>query len=125
MVCWGKLSKYYHCTSLTFTTWIVSQIMAVVKSLQRPSGQLSGLKMIRTLQNKKSKLTFKCKTEKNVLVMSLKYTPIKQRILCLNCLMSVQTIKHLNNGGQESKKKKKFALYDSDTPVTLKQGEGH
>ena len=34
----------------------------------------------------------------------------------------VATMKHLNDSRQESKKKK-FAVHDSDTPVTLKQGK--
>ena len=54
------------------------------------------------------RLTFKCKIENFVLVMSLKYTSVTQSILCLIV-------------GQESKKQ--FAVYDSDTPVTLKQGQ--
>ena len=37
--------------------------------------------------------------------------------------MYVSTIQHLNYSGQESKKQ--FAVYDSDTPVTLKQGQSH
>ena len=37
--------------------------------------------------------------------------------------MHVRTIQHLDNGGQESQKQ--VAVYDSDTPVTLKQGQGH
>ena len=37
--------------------------------------------------------------------------------------MYVSTIQHLNYSGQESKKQ--FAVYDSDTPVTLKQSQGH
>ena len=37
--------------------------------------------------------------------------------------MYIRTIQHLNYGGQESKKQ--FAVYDSDTPVTLKQSQGH
>ena len=55
--------------------------------------------------------------------MSRKYTPVTQSILCLIFLMYVRIIQHLNYGGQESKKQ--FAVYDSDTPVTLKQGRGH
>ena len=55
--------------------------------------------------------------------MSLKYTPVTHRILCLIVLMYVRTIQHLNYGGQESKQR--FAVHDSDTPVTLKQGQGN
>ena len=32
-------------------------------------------------------------------------------------------MQRLNYGGQESKNK--FAVYDYDTPVTFKQGQGH
>ena len=55
--------------------------------------------------------------------MSPKYTPVTQSILCLIFLMYVRTIQCLNCGGQESKEQ--FAVHDSDTPVTLKQGQGH
>ena len=37
--------------------------------------------------------------------------------------MHVRTIQHLDNGGQESQKQ--VAVYDSDTPVTLKQDQSH
>ena len=37
--------------------------------------------------------------------------------------MHVSTTKHLNCDGQESKEQ--LAVYNSDTPVTLKQGHGH
>ena len=37
--------------------------------------------------------------------------------------MYVRTIQRLNYGGQESKEQ--CAVYDSDTPVTLKQSQGH
>ena len=66
-------------------------------------------------------LTFKRKIEKNS-VSSLKYTPVTQSVLCLIFLMYVRSIQHLNYGGQESKKKK-FAVYDYDIPVTMKQGQ--
>ena len=33
-----------------------------------------------------------------------------------------RVIQHLNSSGQESQKQ--FAVYDSDTPVTWKQGQG-
>ena len=39
-------------------------------------------------------------------------------------LMHVATIQHLNYKGQECKKTR-FAVYISDTPVTLKQGQHH
>ena len=55
--------------------------------------------------------------------MSLRYTPVTQSIPCLICLLYVRTIQHLNYCGQESEKQ--FAVYDSDTPVTLKQDQGH
>ena len=51
-------------------------------------------------------------------VMSLKYTPVAKSILIF--LVCVRFTQHLNHGGQESEKQ--FAVYDSDTPVTLKQG---
>ena len=40
--------------------------------------------------------------------------------------MCVATIHRLNYGGQKSvkKKKKSIRVYDSDTPVTLNQGQG-
>ena len=44
-------------------------------------------------------------------------------MLCLIFLRYVRTIQRLNYGGQESKKH--FAVYDSDTAVTLKQDKGH
>ena len=37
--------------------------------------------------------------------------------------MCVRTIQRLNYGGQESKKRS--AVYDSDTPMTLKEGQGN
>ena len=39
------------------------------------------------------------------------------------CDWSIRTTQCLNYSGQESRKQ--FAVYDSDTPVTLKQGQGH
>ena len=73
-------------------------------------------------------LTFKCRIEKKrkkeVLVMSLRYTPVTQSILCLIFLKYVGTIQHLNYDAQESKKNKKPTVYDSDRHVTLKQGQG-
>ena len=56
--------------------------------------------------------------------MSLKYTAVTQSIMCLIFLLYVRNTQHLNNSGQESKKQQ-FAVYDSDTPVTLKQDQGH
>ena len=53
----------------------------------------------------------------------LKYTPVTQSILCLTFSTYLRTIQCLNYGGQEPKTQ--FAVYDSDTPVTLKQGKGH
>ena len=44
-------------------------------------------------------------------------------MLGLIFLMNVSTIKHLNYSGQESEKQ--FPVYDCDTPVILKQGQGH
>ena len=55
--------------------------------------------------------------------MSPKYTPVTQSILCLTFLFYVRTMHRLNHGGQESIKQ--FVVCDSDTPVTLKQGQGH
>ena len=55
--------------------------------------------------------------------MSLKYTPVTQSIYYLIFLMDVRRIQRLNYSRQESKKQ--FAVYDSDTPVTLKQGQSH
>ena len=43
--------------------------------------------------------------------------------MCLIFLMYVATIHRLNYSGQESIEKQ-FAVYDSDTTVTLKQGQG-
>ena len=45
-------------------------------------------------------------------------------MLCLIFLSFVRTIKRVNYGEQESKHKQS-AVYNSDTPVTLKQGQGH
>ena len=55
--------------------------------------------------------------------MPLKYTQVSQHILWPVFLMYVRTIQRLNYYGQESKKQ--FAAYDSEIPVTLKQGQGH
>ena len=55
--------------------------------------------------------------------MSLKYTLVTESFLCLTFLMYVRTIQHLNYSGQESKNKS--GVHNSDTPVTLKQGQGH
>ena len=58
--------------------------------------------------------------------MSLKYTPVMQSILCLTFLMFMLDLfnvcRNHKTGGKKSKKR--FAVYDSDTSVTLQQGEG-
>ena len=69
------------------------------------------------------RLLFNCKTEKIVLVMSCKYVPVTQSMLCQIFLMYVRTREHLNYGGQQPKKQ--LAVYGSDTTVTLKQGQSH
>ena len=57
---------------------------------------------------------------------ALKYTSVTQSLLSLILLMYVRTIQHLNYGGQEIKnKQKRLAVCDSNTPVPLKQGQGH
>ena len=56
-------------------------------------------------------------------VMSLKYTPVTQSILCLMFLMYLATVHCFNQGGQGSKKKN--AVYDSYIPVTFKYVQGH
>ena len=61
--------------------------------------------------------------QKNVLVMSPKYKLVTQSILCLISLTYVVTLRCLNYTGQESKQQS--AVYDSDTPVTLKNGQAH
>ena len=55
--------------------------------------------------------------------MSFNYTPITQSIMCLIFFIYVRTIQGFNYSGQEPKKQ--FAVHDSDTSVTLKQGQGH
>ena len=55
--------------------------------------------------------------------MPLKYTPVTQSILRLIFLIYVRTKHRLNYGRQESERQ--LAVYDSDTPVPLKQGKGH
>ena len=62
-------------------------------------------------------------TKKNMVVKPLKHTPVPESILFLIFLMYVKTIQHLNYSGQESKKQ--FAVYESQIPVTLKEGQGH
>ena len=47
-----------------------------------------------------------------------------QSVLYMTCLMSVATILLINYTGKESREKIQFAVYISDTPVTLKEGEG-
>ena len=51
-------------------------------------------------------------------------TLVTQSILCLIFFLYAKAIQRLNCSGQESKKKK-FAVYDSAVPATLKQGQGH
>ena len=79
-------------------------------------------------------LTFKHKTENIALVMSLKYTPVTQSILCLTFSMYVRKTQCLNYSRQEPKINLRFMIQtylwiwnkiNSDTPVTLKQGQGH
>ena len=55
--------------------------------------------------------------------MSFKYVPVTQSMLCQIFLMYVRTREHFNYGGQQPKKQ--LAVYGSDTPVTLKQGQSH
>ena len=57
--------------------------------------------------------------EKIMSVMSLKYIPVTQSILCLILLMHVRTIQYLQ---WTRILKKASAVYDSNIPVTLKQG---
>ena len=55
-----------------------------------------------------------------------KYTPVIQSTLCMIFLMYERTVQHLNYSGQIFFNFfKKFAVYVSDTPVTLEQGQGH
>ena len=49
--------------------------------------------------------------------------PVTQNILCLIFSLYIRTKQCLKYCGQESKKQS--AVYDSDTLVTLKQGQGH
>ena len=65
------------------------------------------------------------KKKKKSCWLRLLCTPVTQNMLCLIFLMYVRTIPFLNYGGQETKKKKKNAVNDSDTHVTFKQGQGH
>ena len=51
-------------------------------------------------------------------VMSLKYTPVTQSIICLIFFMCVATMHCLNYSGQNSKEQ--FSVYDSDIPLTIK-----
>ena len=67
--------------------------------------------------------------------MSLKYPLATICTICLIFLLYVRSIQRLNYGGKDSlkqtnKQTKKqtyilFAVYESDTPVTLQQGQGH
>ena len=60
-----------------------------------------------------------CKTGENVIVLSVKYTPVTQSRLCLIFLMCIATMHRLNYSGQEARIF--FSpVYDSDVPVTLK-----
>ena len=54
---------------------------------------------------------------------ALKYPPVTQSILCLIFLIHERTTQHLNYGGQDFIKQ--YAVYDSDTHVTLKQDPSH
>ena len=51
------------------------------------------------------------------------HTRVTQIVLCMIILMYVATIQHLNYRGQESKTHN--LQFISDTPVTLKQGQGY
>ena len=53
--------------------------------------------------------------------MSVKYTQVTKHTV--QDLLKIRTIQHLNQGGQESEIQ--FAIYDSDTSLILKQGQGH
>ena len=82
---------------------------------------------LKTQHNKKSKRTndshshAKLQT-KEILVMSVIHTGhTKHTLLVLFKMYSNHTL--LNFSGSNSKKQ--FAVYDSDIPVTLKQGQGH
>ena len=55
--------------------------------------------------------------------MSLKYTPVTQRALCLIFSMYVRTISHVNYCEWASKKQ--FAVHDFDTSMTLTQGQDY
>ena len=61
-----------------------------------------------------------------ILVMSLKYTPVTQSKLCLIFLMYVRTNNVSTTVDTNLKKKNTlFAANDSDTSLTLQQGEGY
>ena len=60
---------------------------------------------------------------KNMSIISLEHKPwVAQFILCM-ILMYIATIQHLNYSTQESKQD--FAVFISNTPVTLKQSQSH
>ena len=59
-----------------------------------------------------------------MLIVSFEYKPVIHIILCIFFLMYVATIQHLKV--QRTRiKNTQFAVYISDTSVTLKQSEGH
>ena len=68
------------------------------------------------------RLTLKCKKERNR--VCLLNTPETQSMLGLILFICVRTVQHLNYGGHQSKKTQ-FTVFDSDTPVTLEQGQSH
>ena len=68
------------------------------------------------------RLTFECKIYTIVLDMPLKYTPVTKNILC-QC--KNHTTFKLQWTRIWKKKQKQFAVNDSDTPMTLKLGQGH
>ena len=59
----------------------------------------------------------------NVLEKSLKYTQLTQSVLCL-IFFNVHN-NHATFTLRWTKSKQQIAVYDSDTPVTLRQGQGH
>ena len=68
-------------------------------------------------------LTFKCKTRrKKTCYIPYIHTSITQSISCIIILMYIATTQRLNYSRQKSKK---HTVKISDTPVTLKQGQGH
>ena len=73
--------------------------------------------------NAKTNSDSSAKLKKIVLVMLFKFITNMQSTLCLTFSVHVRTIQCLNYSGQDSKTK--FTGYDSNTPVTLKQSQGH